>query len=102
VNASEGTNVRVCAETTDGRRYLIDVAVDAAGRNGSVQQGPMYPFVLLADGRLDYGTQFDDSERFQQSNLRDRLMRVDELATITVDILPGLKAGDSYGAQWRH
>lgn len=38
-----------------------------------------YPFVLLADGRIDYGTDYPDELRFIPTDLRDRPVRLGEL-----------------------
>ncbi len=41
-----------------------------------------YPFVLLLDGRIDYGCDYtDDAVRYIRTNVRERLVRLGELMT---------------------
>ena len=40
-----------------------------------------YPFVLLPDGRIDYGTDYADEVRFIQTDLRERPVRLGESMT---------------------
>lgn len=50
------------------------------GHTGQIG-GAFYPFVLLADGRIDYGADYADDVRFIQTDICDRSVRLGELMT---------------------
>lgn len=61
-----------------------DRVVEKAVFFGFTGQMPasFFPFVLLADGRIDFGSDYaDDEVRFIQTDLRDRPVRLGELIT---------------------
>jgi hypothetical protein len=61
-----------------------DKIVERAVLFGFTGQVPssFYPFVLLADGRIDFGSDYADDEiRFIQTDLRERPVRLGEVMT---------------------
>ena len=52
-----------------------------------------YPFVLLADGRIDFGSDYPDEDvRFIRTDIRERPVRLGESMT-TMQLYLGLSAG---------
>ncbi len=83
-------HVRAVYRWTDGEDTTItfdltlvgDCVVERAVFFGFTGQMPssFYPFVLLADGRIDFGSDYADEDvRFIQTDIRDRSVRLGEL-----------------------
>jgi hypothetical protein len=69
----------------DDRRHWIS-RVPTGGWWGRIATREMWPFTLLADGRMDFGSDSDDpptdKERYATIDLADRILAVGEAFTL--------------------
>lgn len=77
-------------------QILIDLVIDPEanralgsqpcfGIYGSPVRDDCYPFLLLKNGDVDFGSNCDASVRFERLNLRDRPIRIGEVVTYASD-----------------
>jgi hypothetical protein len=73
-------------------QLMLDVIIDSESRlilgthpifgvYGPPRGGETFPFIMRMDGSLDFGAWAEPEDRFEQTNLRERPIRVGEYAT---------------------
>ena len=76
---TDGEDTTITFDLALARDRVVERAV-FFGYTGQVGTA-FYPFVLLTDGRIDYGTDYADDIRYIQTDIRERPVRLGELMT---------------------